>query len=243
MYDIPEGKRSTRGKSIMNFLQLSDNEKVTSILQMPKEVKKAGAGSLYMVTKLGIAKKCALESFTDVRRSGIIAIGLDAGDELLDALIVSKGDNVILCSKEGQSIRFDEDEIREMGRAAGGVIAMRIDKTDRIVSADVVKKNVKDAEFLIMTEHGYGKKTPMDEYKTQGRGGSGIKTVKVTDKTGDLIVGKVITPQIEQIIAMSKKSQVIKIDAHTVPSLGRDTQGVRIMKPREGDSLASLTLL
>jgi DNA gyrase subunit A len=105
------------------------------------------------------------------------------------------------------------------------------------------KKNAKNAEILVLTANGYGKKTPQDEYKIQNRGGSGIKTVKVTDKTGELIVAKVITPDVEQLIAMSKKSQVIKIDAHTVPSLGRDTQGVRIMKPREGDSLASLTLL
>ena len=100
-----------------------------------------------------------------------------------------------------------------------------------------------DETELVMTANGYGKKTPHAEYKIQNRGGSGIKTVKVTDKTGELIVARVITPEVEQLIAMSKKSQVIKIDASTVPSLGRDTQGVRIMKPRDGDSLASLTLL
>jgi DNA gyrase subunit A len=100
-----------------------------------------------------------------------------------------------------------------------------------------------DAEILVLTANGYGKKTPSGEYKIQNRGGSGIKTVKVTDKTGELICAKVVTPEIEELIAMSKKSQVIKIAANTVPSLGRDTQGVRIMKPRDGDSLASLTLL
>jgi DNA gyrase subunit A len=130
-----------------------------------------------------------------------------------------------------------------MGRAAGGVRAMDLDKSDRVVSADVIKKSMKDPELLVCTANGYGKKTPLSEYKVQNRGGSGIKTVKVTDKTGELIVAKVLTEDIEQIIAMSKKSQVIRIDAHTVPSLGRDTQGVRIMKPRDGDSLASLTLL
>jgi DNA gyrase subunit A len=243
MYEIPEGKRATRGKSVMNFIQLSEGEKVTSILPMDKEIKKAKHHSLYLITKKGVAKRVAIDSFTDVRRTGIIAIGLDAGDELLSALFVEKGDSVILASREGQSIRFDENQIRIMGRAAGGVIAMRLDKTDMLVSADVVKSKQKDAEFLILTANGYGKKTPIDEYKVQNRGGSGIKTVKVTDKTGDLIVGRIITPDIEELIAMSKKSQVIKIEAKTVPSLGRDTQGVRIMKPRDGDSLASLTLL
>ena len=243
MFDIPEGKRATRGKSIQNFLQLADNEKITSILAMPKDVKSNKKHSMYLITRLGQAKRVALDSFTDVRRSGILAIGLDVGDELLAALFVDEGDTVILTSREGQSIRFDQDDIRVMGRAAGGVRAMNLDKSDRLVSADVVKKSAKDAELLVMTAHGYGKKTPLTEYKVQNRGGSGIKTVKVTDKTGELIVAKVVTPEIEQIIAMSKKSQVIKIDANTVPSLGRDTQGVRIMKPREGDSLASLTLL
>jgi len=244
MFDIPEGKRATRGKSIANFLQLGDTEKVTSILAMPKDVKHPEKFSMYLITKLGQAKRVALDSFTDVRRSGILAIGLDAGDELLAALFVETGDTVILTSREGQSIRFDQDDIRVMGRAAGGVRAMNLDKNDRIVSADVVKKGKeKESELLVMTAHGYGKKTEMSEYKVQNRGGSGIKTVKVTDKTGELICAKIVTPEVEQIIAMSKKSQVIKIDAHTVPSLGRDTQGVRIMKPRDGDQLASMTIL
>jgi len=246
MFDIPEGKRATRGKSIQNFLQLNDNEKITSILAMPKSIKSSKTDnkhSMYLITRLGQAKRVAMDSFTDVRRSGILAIGLDAGDELLSALFVEQGDSVILTSREGQSIRFDQDDIRVMGRAAGGVRAMNLDKSDRLVSADVIKKDAKDAELLVMTAHGYGKKTDIGEYKIQNRGGSGIKTVKVTDKTGELIVARIVTPAVEQIIAMSKKSQVIKIDAHTVPSLGRDTQGVRIMKPREGDSLASLTLL
>lgn len=244
MFDIPEGKRATRGKSIQNFIQLGDNEKVTSILAMPKDVKNAHKHSMYLVTKLGQAKRVALDSFTDVRRSGILAIGLDSGDELLMALFVEDKDTVILTSRDGQSIRFDQDDIRVMGRAAGGVRAMNLDKNDRLVSADVVKKTQeKESELLVMTANGYGKKTSLDEYKVQNRGGGGIKTVKVTDKTGELICAKVVTPQIEQIIAMSKKSQVIKIDAATVPSLGRDTQGVRIMKPRDGDMLASMTIL
>jgi DNA gyrase subunit A len=243
MFDIPEGKRATRGKSVVNFIQLADNEKITSILAMPKDVKNAHKHSMMLVTKLGQGKRVAMDSFTDVRRSGILAIGLDSGDELLSAMFVQDGDTVILTSREGQSIRFEVDDVRVMGRAAGGVRVMDLDKSDRLVSADCIPKGIKDAELLVMTAHGYGKKTDIDEYKVQNRGGSGIKTVKVTDKTGELIVAKIVTPQVEQVIAMSKKSQVIKIDAHTVPSLGRDTQGVRIMKPREGDTLASMTIL
>ncbi len=242
MYDIPEGKRATRGKSIMNFLQIQADEKVTSILVMPKSAKQKSLG-LMMVTKNGTAKKSSAESFKDVRRSGIIAIRLDPGDELLSALFVEKGDEVILATSDGQSIRFKESDIREMGRAAGGVRGMAIDKGDYLVNADVIKKDMKNPEFLVMTATGNGKKTPLDEYKTQKRGGSGIKTVNVTAKTGRLVIGRVITDDHTELIAISKRSQVIKVDTKSIPSLGRSTQGVKIMKPREGDSIASLTLL
>lgn len=242
MYDIPEGKRATRGKSIMNFLQIQGDEKVTSILVMPKSAKQKSL-ALMMVTKNGTAKKSSADSFKDVRRSGIIAIRLDPGDELLSALFVEKGDEVILATSDGQSIRFKESDIREMGRAAGGVRGMAIDKGDYLVNADVIRKDMKNPEFLVMTATGNGKKTPLDEYKTQKRGGSGIKTVNVTAKTGRLVIGRVITDDHTELIAISKRSQVIKVDTKSIPSLGRSTQGVKIMKPREGDSIASLTLL
>ena len=242
MYELPEGKRATRGKSIMNFLPLGSDEKITSILPMPKETKGKSL-SLMMVTRQGTAKKSSAESFKDVRRSGIIAIRLDPGDELLSALFTEKNDDVILATSEGQSIRFKESDIREMGRTAGGVRGMTVKKGDYIVNADVISKSMKNPEFLVMTASGYGKKTSLDEYKTQKRGGSGIKTVNVTAKTGRLVIGRVITDDHEELIAISKKSQVIKIETKTIPSLGRGTQGVKIMKPREGDAIASLTLL
>ncbi len=242
MYELPEGKRATRGKSIMNFLPLGGDEKITSILPMPKETKGKSL-SLMMVTRQGTAKKSSAESFKDVRRSGIIAIRLDPGDELLSALFTEKNDDVILATSEGQSIRFKESDIREMGRTAGGVRGMTVKKGDYIVNADVISKSMKNPEFLVMTASGYGKKTSLDEYKTQKRGGSGIKTVNVTAKTGRLVIGRVITDDHEELIAISKKSQVIKVETKTIPSLGRGTQGVKIMKPREGDAIASLTLL
>ena len=243
MYDIPEGKRATRGKSIMNYLQISSDEKVTSILPMPKEFKNSTL-SLAMVTRLGTVKKSSAESFKDVRRSGLIAIKLEKDDVLLSALFVEKGDDIILTSVEGQSIRFDEDEVREMGRTAAGVRGMKLDKKDEIASCDVIKKEfAKKAKLLVATENGYGKMTSLEEYKTQGRGGSGIKTVNVTDKTGKLIVAKVIVDEEAEMLAISKNSQVIKTEVKTIPTLGRATQGVRIMKLRDGDSVASLAIL
>ncbi len=243
MYDLPEGKRATRGKSIMNFLQLADGEKVTSILPMPKDMKELKGVSLMMVTKNGTTKKSAAESFKDVRRNGLIAIKLDDNDELLAALFVSDEDSVILTTQNGQSIRFSHDDVREMGRTAAGVIGMKLDKGDSIVAADKVLHSVKGQELLIMTANGYGKKTKLSEYKIQKRGGSGIKTVKVTEKTGKLIVARVVTEANEELLAVSKDSQVIKTEVTSIPTLGRDTQGVRVMKLRDGDSLASFNLL
>jgi len=240
MYELPEGKRATKGKSIMNFLSLGGDEKVTSILAVPKKAKEEKA-SLMLVTKKGTAKKVSYESFKDVRRSGIISIRLDVGDELQTALRVQKGQSVILATAQGQSIRFDEKDIREMGRAAGGVRAMKLGKNDTIIGADVVIEEA-DSFMLIMGANGLGKKTALKEYKVQKRGGSGIKTAKVTAKTGALMVGKVVKNDTE-LVAMSKKGQVIRVDLNTIPSSGRQTQGVHIMKLRAGDELASVTCL
>jgi DNA gyrase subunit A len=127
-----------------------------------------------------------------------------------------------------------------MGRAAGGVRAIKLGKGDSVVGADVVKKDAKNPKLLVVSERGYGKQTDLSEYKVQGRGGSGIITMKVTDKTGQLIAGRVVTEAEEEIVAISKKSQVIRVDIKEIPTLGRSTQGVRVMKLREGDSLASV---
>jgi DNA gyrase subunit A len=240
MYDIPEGKRATRGKSIQNFLSLSPDEKVTSILPIPKEIKKGSGLSLMLITKDGVGKRVGIDSFKDVRRSGIIAINLDDKDELISASFVEPKDTVILISSDAQSIRFEVEDIREMGRSAGGVRAMKLDKGAYIVGAIPVKPGKDASELLTVSAKGYGKKTSLGEYKVQGRGGSGIKTFKVTDKTGDLIAAQVVTEEIEEVVAISKKSQVIRCELKEIPNLGRDTQGVRVMKLREGDSLASV---
>ncbi len=245
MYEIPEGKRATKGKSIMNFLPLSSEERVTSVLAVRKD-DWSGDWGLMMFTKDGVAKKCDAKAFEDVRRSGLIAITIKEGDSLIAARFVGKGDELSLVTRGGQSIRFKEADVRQMGRTAGGVTAMKLGKGDEIVSADVFTKDVKDREILIVTEDGYGKSTPAKEYKIQNRGGSGIKTVKVTEKTGKVVCGIVITAEERkegELVIMSKKGQVIKLPLKDVPTLGRDTQGVRVMKMRAGDSIASVVFV
>jgi len=245
MYEIPEGRRATKGKSIMNFLPLTSDEHVTSVLAVRKEDWE-GDWSLMMVTKNGIAKKSDASVFKDVRRSGLIAITLRDDDSLIAAQFVGVGDQVSLITKLGQAIRFEESDIREMGRTAAGVTGMKLAKNDRIMSAEVLKKDAVDREILIVTENGFGKTTSAKEYKIQKRGGSGIKTVKVTAKTGPVVRGIIITGEerVEgELVIMSKKGQVIKLPLKQVPALKRDTQGVKVMKMRAGDSIASVVFV
>lgn len=239
MYDIPEGRRATKGKSIMNYLSLEADERITSVLPVSKETKESSV-SLLMVTKDGVSKKVSAKSFVDVRRSGLIAIKLSDGDELISASFVEKGDEVVVVTRGGQSIRFKEDDIREMGRTAAGVRAIKLAKKDVVITADIIKSGNKDAEILVLSRLGYGKKTPSKEYKVQNRGGSGIKTAKVTDKTGEIIASQIVGEEGGELVAISKKGQVIRIDLDEIPTLGRQTQGVRVMKLRAGDRIAAL---
>lgn len=243
MHEIPEGRRATKGKSIMNFLQLSTDEKVTSIVAMSKDTK-AMSPFLLLVTKKGVTKKMAAESFKDVRRSGLIAIKLDAEDELHSAQFLDKSHDVIIATRMGQSIRFKESDVREMGRGAGGVRGIKLVKaSDVVVGVGIVGKDIKDATFLVISENGLGKRSEMSDYKTQGRGGSGVKTFKITPKTGNVVAAGVVTEAQSEMIAMSKKGQVIRVEIDAVPVQSRSTQGVKIMRPREGDSIASITFL
>jgi len=241
MYDIPEGKRATKGKSIMNFISLSGDEKVTSILPIDKETKKT-VETLMLVTKMGVTKKVGAESFKDVRRSGLIAIKLDKEDELQAVLAISKDDDVMLATTLGQSIRFKEKDVREMGRGAGGVRAIKLGKGDFVIGVDRIPKGETKLSILTLSSNGLGKKTNIKEYKTQNRGGSGIKTAKVTAKTGKLIVAKIVGEE-NEIIAVSQKGQVIRVSLGSIPTSGRQTQGVTIMKLRGGDNIASITCL
>lgn len=242
MYELPEGKRATKGKSIMNFISLEAGENITSILAMPKEIKSSEGLGLLMVTRDGTVKKTAAQAFKEVRRGGLIAIGLDKGDSLISAQFVRMGDDAMIVTSKGQSIRFDADDVREMGRQAGGVRGMKLDKGDTVVGAGVVPKGAKGAELLVLSAAGYGKKTKLSEYKTQGRGGSGIKTMSITPKTKQLVGATVILNSGGELVAMSQKSQAIRTGLKEIPTLSRATQGVRIMKLREGDSLASFVV-
>jgi DNA gyrase subunit A len=260
MYEIPEGKRATKGKSIMNFLPLAGDEAVTGVLAVPKGAA-LEASSIVFVTREGVVKRVAAKSFADVRRSGIIAINLkkattakggspDAvaasrGDTLVSANLAGSADTVSIVTAKGQSIRFESEDVREMGRAAAGVRGMSVKKGDKVVSAEVIPSEARDASLLVIMSRGYGKRTRMSEYKVQGRGGSGIKTAEVTAKTGEIIGARIVSGNLEgeELVVVSKKGQVIRTGVAEISLLSRATQGVRIMKMREGDSIASMVAL
>jgi len=245
MYEIPEGKRATKGKSVMNFLPLSQNEHITSVLAVPKELRSVKKLSLVAVTSGGMIKKTAAVNFLDVRKSGIIAMKLKSDDVLFSTFFVEERDDIILTTQMGQAIRFKESQLREMGRSAGGVRAMRLSKAkeDHVLGANVIKSGQTDAKLLVMTEKGYGKKTRLKEYKVQARGGSGIKTARLNDKTGKLVWSLVVTEDVKEIVAISKHSIVIRTGLGEIPTLGRASQGVRIMKLRAGDKVATFICL
>jgi DNA gyrase subunit A len=240
VYEIPKESRVAKGRGLANFLEVSPEEKVLSIISRRKE-KEAQFKYLAMVTKDGIIKKTLLEDFKNVRRSGLIAIGLKKGDLLRKVSRIKEGDQLILVTKKGQSIRFKEKDIRPMGRPASGIRGIRLKKGDEVVGMDVIDPKQK-SYLMVVTENGYGKRTDSREYRLQKRGGAGIKTAQLTKKTGDLVGSKILTTE-EDLIVISQKGQVIRTKISSISKLSRATQGVRIMRLEEGDKVASATFV
>jgi DNA gyrase subunit A len=245
-HEIPEGSRQARGNSIANFLQLGQDEKVSAVLSSDD----LGAEDKYfiMVTRLGTMKKVERVAFDNVRRSGLIAISLAPNDVLKWVKPTTGSMDVLLVTEQGQAIRFREKQVRPMGRVARGVRAIRLKGKDVVVGMDVMEPRVAGAlDVLVVAENGFGKRTPLTAYKVQGRGGSGIKTARLTDKTGRIIAALVVAggKSIEgDLIVVSAKAQVIRLPLSSIARLGRATQGVRIMRfKEEGDSVASVTLI
>src|SRR3989339_100473 len=244
-YDIPVASRTAKGQALVNFLQLAPNEKVSAIRSMDDISKYK---YLVMVTSKGVIKKTSLDDFSNVRASGLIALKIKP-DDMLEWVRPSGGaDDIAIITSGGQAIRFKESGVRPMGRTASGVRGIKLRSNDSVVGMDVVSPNLiskKVLELLVVAENGLGKRTKLNEYKVQGRGGSGIKTMSVTDKTGKIISMVVINNAEEKdLMLISVKGQVVRTPMKTVPTLGRATQGVRLMRfKQDGDKVASMTLL
>ena len=245
VFEIPEGTRAQKGRGLLNFLEVSPQEKVLSLFPLGKKDTDEGIRYLVIVTKNGIIKKTPLTEFKNVRRSGLIAITLKKGDSLRSVRKTTGNNEIILVTKKGQAIRFKEKEIRPMGRTASGVKGIRAKKGDEVVGMDIVEVKPQQPQktyLLVVTENGYGKRTDLKEYRLQARAGAGIKTAKVTEKTGNLVASKVLTLE-EDLIIISQKGQVIRTEIKSIPRLSRATQGVIIMKLEKGDKVASATCI
>jgi DNA gyrase subunit A len=241
-YEIPESSRVAKGQSIVNFLSLSSEESVTGIVAFGKD---DNYKYLIMVTENGTVKKTTFAEFDNVRRSGLLAIKLEKGDALRWVEATTGSDEVIVTTAGGQAIHFKEFDVRPMGRAAAGVRGIKLKTGDLVVGMDVILKNQKGNQLLVISENGYGKRSDLSSYKVQNRGGSGIKTASVTTKTGQLIGAAVVNlDQIEEdVILTSEKGQIIRIPLKEISTLGRATQGVRVMRPQAGDKVSAITVL
>ncbi len=241
-YEIPESTRTAKGQSIVNFLELKNDEKVTAMIAFGKD---DAYKYLFMATEMGTVKKTDLSDFENVRRSGLIAINLQKGDTLGWVDATTGQDEVIITTSGGLAIHFKEKDVRPMGRTASGVRGIKLKKDDMVVGMDVVLSKQKGNQLLVITANGYGKRSDLKYYKIQKRGGSGIKTANITAKTGRLVGAQVVNlDEIEEdLILTSDNGQIIRIPLKSVSSLGRATQGVRVMRPQTGDKLCAVTVL
>ena len=234
-FEIPEGGRTARGTAIVNLLALDGGEKIEAVIPIKKfEDNKF----LLMSTKTGLIKKTKLTEYDSARKTGLLAITLKDDDELIDVRLTDGKDDVVLVTKKGMSITFSEDDVRPVGRTAQGVIGMRIDSDDELIGMEPIA-NRKDGTLLAITENGFGKRTELEEYRVQTRGGKGVITYKVTPKTGN-IVGIKIANEDEDVMMITDQGIVIRIKAKDISVLGRNTQGVTLMRTNDGGKVVSI---
>lgn len=245
VWDIPEAQKAAKGTPLVNFLSMTQEEKVEAFLAVNNDFIESKQGGIFFVTEQGTVKKTSMEEFSNIRSSGILAIKLGEGDSLIFAGLTSGKDQILITTALGQSIRFSENTVRPMGRSAGGVTGIKLGKKgDKVVGTVILNKESKEVDLLIFSEYGYGKKTPTEEYKVQNRAGSGILTYKVTDKTGNLVAARSLDKNSTcDVLIASSDGKVLRLSAEQIPSLGRATQGVRLMKMEGNDKVTSVAIL
>ena len=238
-YEVPAAGLAAKGVAVVNLLQLQPEEKVTSLIKMPKDNDNS-EGFLFMTTVKGVIKKTPLKDYANIRNSGLIAINIDEDDELRWIKRSTGQDDVIISTSAGQAVRFSETDVRPMGRVARGVRGVRLRPNDRIVGMDLADDTKK---ILVVSENGYGKLTKTSNFPTHKRGGVGIKAAVVTAKTGPIVSARTVDEDNKEVLLISSMGQTIRTDLSSVPTLGRTTQGVRIMKLKDGDTVASVGLV
>jgi DNA gyrase subunit A len=254
VHEVPDMGRSAKGRSIANILELKTEEKIAALIRIEsrtdsgkEDVTWQQGGEVFFATRLGTVKKTALGDFANVRKGGIIAIGIEEGDALIEVKltrgaalendqVTDAGDDVVLITREGMSIRFSESDVRSMGRAAGGVRGITLETNDEVVAATVVRP---DATLLVAGENGIGKRTAFDEYRQQSRGGKGIITMKTTEKTGR-VAGALAVHETDEIMLLTAGGQMVRIAVKDIREAGRNTQGVKLINLDENDRLQAI---
>ena len=237
-YEIPEAGRTAKGTAIVNLLRLDNGEKISAVIPITNF---EDGKYLLMATKNGLIKKTALRDFDSTRKTGLLSITLKDDDELIDVRLTDGEDNVVLVTSKGLSITFDEKDVRPVGRSAQGVIGIRLDEKDFVIGMESIIAS-KDATLLAITEHGFGKRTELSEYRVQNRGGRGVITYKVTPKTGN-IVGIRIANGDEDVMMITDKGTIIRLKVEEISILGRATQGVTLMRTNDGGKVVSIELI
>ena len=231
--DIPERERTAKGMPIVNLLPLQAGESIQAIIDTRDF---AGERNLFFATRKGVVKKTAFHEYDSSRRDGLIAINLRDGDELVKVIETTGTDDIFMVGRSGMTIRFNEDEVRAMGRNAGGVRGMKLRAGDEVVSVDVARD---DTAILMITESGYGKRTQLDKFNTQGRGGIGVIGIKLTGKKGKVVAAFMVGLD-DEIVAVSSGGVTIRMGVRDISSQGRDATGVRVMSLDDGQTVASV---
>jgi DNA gyrase subunit A len=238
VYEIPEGSRASRGKALVNLLELKERERVVEMLPL----KQFEEGKfVLMATQKGVVKKTALDAFSNIRSTGIIALSIDEGDNLVEVRMTDGAHNVLLATREGRAIRFPESKVRAMGRNARGVKGITLRDGDFVVACEAFAADT-PATLMTVCEHGYGKRTPVSDYPIKGRGGMGVITIKTTSRNGKVVGCRLVTDD-EDLMLITTSGKVIRMPVKGIPTLGRNTQGVRLIRVEEGESVVALESL
>ncbi|WP_042679029.1 DNA gyrase subunit A [Anaerosalibacter massiliensis] len=232
-YEIPEGRRQSKGMAIVNLLNLTGEEKINAVIPISEYEPE---NNLVFVTQEGIIKKTKFEHFKNIRKTGLIAIGLRDDDELISVKKTDGKEELIIVTSKGMAIRFKESDVRQMGRTAMGVKGINLNKGDKVVGMDLVEKG---KDLLVISSNGYGKRTPLDEYRPQTRGGKGLKTYNIKEKTGPLVSAKVVDKE-DEIMIISNCGTIIRLNVRDISEMGRNTQGVTLMKIKDNDEVVAV---
>ena len=237
-YEVPQASMTAKGTAAVNLLNMHPDEKVTAIIKQSEE---GGKGYLFMARKKGTIKKRGMKEYMNLRANGMITMKLEPGDELKWVQETTGANDVVISTSAGQAVRFNEQDVRAMGRSAKGVRGIRLRPKDEIVGMDVIQD--RGQKLLVVSANGYGKATVAENLPVHKRGGVGIKVAAITAKTGPLVAVHTLDPVAKEVIMMSTKGQAIRVAVKEIPTLGRATQGVRIMRLNDGDTVASIGIV